>query len=142
MLLDAYALVALLADEPAGDEVEALLREGGCRVVVVNLAEAIDISQRVHGISAADVRQALEPLFLDGALSAIVSEESDGWLAAELRGKYYDKDQQLSMADCFLLAHAIGSAQPIATSDPPVANVARSEGAVVMALPDSSGAQP
>src|SRR5262245_14701639 len=40
-LLDAYAVVALLVAEPAGAEVKELLRAGGCRVVVVNLAEAI-----------------------------------------------------------------------------------------------------
>jgi PIN domain nuclease of toxin-antitoxin system len=48
-LLDAYAVLALLVDEPASAEVEAILDAGGARVVVVNLAEAVDVTQRVHG---------------------------------------------------------------------------------------------
>src|SRR5438046_618362 len=46
-LLDSYTLVALLADEPTADEVKDLLRDNNCRVIVVNLAEAVDISQRI-----------------------------------------------------------------------------------------------
>jgi PIN domain nuclease of toxin-antitoxin system len=37
-LLDAYALVAFLANEPAADEVEALLRAGDTGVTVGNFA--------------------------------------------------------------------------------------------------------
>jgi predicted nucleic acid-binding protein len=139
--LDAYALVALLADEPAGAEVERLLREGS-RVVAVNLAETVDISQRVHGIPSDEVRDVLEPLFVDGVLSLVVSEAAQAWSAATLRVNHYGKEAQLSLADCFLLAHAVAAAEPIATSDPPLANVARIEGIEVIALPDSSGARP
>lgn len=139
--LDAYALVALLADEPAATEVEELLRDGS-RVVVMNLAETVDISQRVHGISSGEVRAVLEPLFVDETLSLVVSEEAEAWSAAGLRIGYYGKDAQLSMADCFLLAHAAAVGEPIATADPPLANVARSEGIDVIALPDSSGTRP
>lgn len=87
-LLDAYALVAFIADEPAGAEVEQLLREGDCRVVVVNLAEAVDIAQRVHGGSADEVREVLEPLFLDDVVSVVMSEESEAWSAAAFRVGY------------------------------------------------------
>jgi uncharacterized protein with PIN domain len=139
--LDAYALVALLADEPAATEVEDLLREGS-RVVAVNLAETVDIAQRVRGASSDEVREVLEPLFFDGALSLAVSEAAEAWSAATLRVNYYGKEAQLSMADCFLLAHAVAAAEPLATSDPPLANVARTEGIDVIALPDSSGARP
>jgi predicted nucleic acid-binding protein len=139
--LDAYALVALLADEPAGTEVEELLRAGS-RVVAMNLAETVDISQRVHGIPSDEVRAVLEPLFIDGALSLAISEEAEAWSAAALRIAYYGKEAQLSMADCFLLAHAVAAVEPVATSDPAIANVARNEGVDVIALPDSSGARP
>jgi PIN domain nuclease of toxin-antitoxin system len=141
--LDAYALVALVGDEAAAEEVEAILRQGEARVVVVNLAEAVDISQRVHHLSARDVRAALEPLLLGRVLSAAVSDEVQAWLAAELRIKHFDKKTRaLSMADCFLLAHALADGGPIATADPPLAEVARAEGVAVVALPDSSGTRP
>jgi PIN domain nuclease of toxin-antitoxin system len=142
-LLDAYALVALVADEPAAQEVEEILRAGGARVVVVNLAEAIYVAQRVHAISAEDTRAALEPLFLGDVVSAVVSDELRGWLAAELRVRHYDKKTTaVSLADCFLLAHGLADGGPIATADPPVAAIAESEGVDVIGLPDSSGRRP
>jgi PIN domain nuclease of toxin-antitoxin system len=142
-LLDAYALVALIADEPAAEEVEAILREGEARVVVVNLAEAVDVAQRAHGFAQSDVRGVLEPLLLANTLASAVSGEAEAWLAAELRGRHYSrKDRALSLADCLLLAHAVTDEAAIATADPPLATAARSEGVAVLALPDSSGKRP
>lgn len=133
--LDAYALVALLGDEPAADEVEAILSDGGARVVVVNLAEAIDVSQRVHDLTNDAVRAALEPLLLARVLSAAVSDETHAWSAAEIRADHYDrKTKSLSMADCFLLAHALADAVPVATPDPAVALVAGALGVEVISL--------
>jgi predicted nucleic acid-binding protein len=141
-LLDAYALIALLADEPAADEVEDLLREGNCRVVVVNLAEAADISQRVHGLTRDELQATLRPLFLGDVLSALRSEEGDAWRAAELRIRHYHrKDRPLSLADCFLLAHA-AAGESLATADPPLAAAARTEGIEVIALPDRADSRP
>jgi predicted nucleic acid-binding protein len=141
-LLDAYALVALIAEEPAADEVEAILREGDVGAVVANLAEAIDTCQRIHGLPIAEVRDVLEPL-LGGAVFPVVSEEREAWRAAELRGQYYNKKTSaLSLADCLLLAHAVVAEAQIATSDPPLADAARSEGLKVIALPDSDGRRP
>jgi uncharacterized protein with PIN domain len=143
MFLDAYGLVALVADEPAAEEVEKILREGEARVVIVNLAEAVDISQRVHGLSNEEVRVVLEPLLLGSVLSAAISDEPQAWLAAELRAKHYNRNTSaLSMADCFLVAHALTDSGPIATSDPALAAAARAEGVDVVALPDTAGARP
>ena len=142
-LLDAYALVALVVDEPAAEEVEGLLRAGGARVVIVNLAEAIDVTQRVHGIAADGVRAAIEPLLLGNALATAVSDRPQAWLAAEIRTAHYHRTESpLSMADCFLLAHAVTDGESIATSDPPVARVASALGVDVVGLPDSSGEHP
>jgi predicted nucleic acid-binding protein len=142
-LLDAYALVALIGDEPAAEDVEAILRRGDARVVVVNLAEAIDVSQRVHRLAAGEVRAALEPLLLARVLSAVSSAELHAWRAAELRAKHFDKkDSALSMADCFLLAHGLEDVEPIATPDRPLAAVAEAEGIEVVALPNSAGKRP
>lgn len=142
-LLDAYALVALLAEEPAAEDVEQLLRKGDCWVVVFNLAEAIDISSRVHGLRDDEVRQAVEPLVLGGSLSILTSADREAWAAANLRGKHYEKrSRALSLADCFLLAHALDHAWSIATADPPLAQAARAEGVEIFPLPDSSGNRP
>jgi PIN domain nuclease of toxin-antitoxin system len=141
-LLDAYALVALAADEPAAPEVEELLRGGDCGVVIANLAEAIDRCSRVHGLPAEAVRAALEPLLSD-VLAPLASGVAEAWRAAELRGAYYHrKTCALSLADCFLLAHAGLSHHAIATADPALAGAGRKEGIDVAPLPDSSGKRP
>lgn len=141
-LLDAYAVVALVADEPAADEVEALLRKGGSGIVVVNLAEAADVCSRVRGVDSNVVRKALEPL-VDGVLEIVFSGSAEAWDAAELRAAHYDRSSSaLSLADCFLLAHAVGGGHAIATSDPALAGAARREGVDVHGLPDSCGKRP
>lgn len=142
-LLDAYAVVAFVADEPAAEEVESILREGGARVVIVNLAEAIDIAGRVHAIPIDEIRVAIEPLLLGNVLAPAISDESQGWLAAEIRGTYYHRQTSpLSIADCLLLAHGATDGGPIATSDGPVATAADVLGIRVVRLPDSAGERP
>ncbi len=141
-LLDAYGLVALITEEPAAGEVEQLLRAGDCGVVIANLAEAIDICGRIHGLGQGDVRKALDPLIGD-SLTVIVSAEAEAWKAAALRLAHYDRQTSpLSLADCLLLAHATLQADSIATADPPLAEAARREGVDVEPLPDSSGTRP
>lgn len=141
--IDAYGLVALVANEPAAAEVEQLLRSEECRVAAVNLAEAVDVAARVHSYPLEEIRRALEPLVLSGELAVAVSDESEAWLAAEIRvGEYHRAKRPLSMADCLLLAHAISTGDALATSDPAVADVARSRGLTVVALPDRDGNRP
>jgi predicted nucleic acid-binding protein len=141
ILLDAYALIALAADEPAAPDVERLLREGGSAVTSVNLAEAIDVTQRVRGLPAEEVRGALEPLM--GETVRVLSQgQDDAWRAADLRLRHYDRRTSvLSLADCFLLAAARPD-DSIATSDPALASAARAEGIGVRPLADSSGLMP
>jgi len=139
--LDAYALVALIADEPAAGEVETLIREHDCRVSTINLAETIDVSQRVHSVSQAEVRGILGPLFPHEVLLASPLEEH-AWAAADIRSRYYSRKSPLSLADCFLLAHAYIDEDGLATSDSPLAEAARGEGIQVTALPDRSDRRP
>jgi len=141
--IDAYGLVALIANEAAAPEVEKLLRDEECRVVAVNLAEAIDVAARTHGYPLEEIRKALEPLLLGGQLTVAVSDESEAWLAAEIRvSKYHRLKRPLSMADCVLLAHALSTGDAVATSDPHIADIARSGGVTVIALPDTDGNRP
>jgi uncharacterized protein with PIN domain len=73
ILLDAYALIALLLDEPAGPAVRELLGRGGGAVTTIGLAETSDVLQRRYGIAAERVHDALgtvvgvtlDPLDLD-----------------------------------------------------------------------------
>ena len=134
-LIDAYGLIALVADEPAAPEVETLLRSSTCGVVPANLAEAVDSCRRVHRIPPEDVRTAIEPLTLSGTLVVAMSDERTAWLAAHVRAEHYDRRRcPLSLADCFLLAHAIEADDAIATADPDLARVAELVGIRVAAL--------
>lgn len=141
ILLDAYALVAFITDEPAADDVEPLLRSDDVGIGVVNLAEALDVTQRVRRFAREDVRAAIEPL-LARRLRLITHSPIDAWAAADLRVRHYDKRTcAVSTADCFLLASA-ESGDEIATADPAVATVARAEGVGLIPLPDREGRRP
>jgi PIN domain nuclease of toxin-antitoxin system len=141
-VLDAYALVALIADEPAAGAVEKLLRSCGATITSINLAEAADVASRVHRIDARTVRNIIEPLILAGSLDVAAPPVDAAWTAARVRTAYYTRrGRALSIADCFLLA-AAERGDHVATADPVVADVARAEGIRVIALPDSSGRRP
>jgi uncharacterized protein with PIN domain len=141
--LDAYALIALAAEEAAAAEVETLLRDDECLVAVVNLAECVDVLSRIHGLTENEIRRVIEPLILGGAVSTVVSQDRDAWTAASLRSRHYERKMRpLSLADCFLLAHALDRECSIATCDRPLVAAARAEGVTVLALPDSAGAHP
>jgi predicted nucleic acid-binding protein len=141
-VLDAYALVALIGEEPAAGAVEKLLRSPGATITSINLAEAADVASRVHRIDERTVRNIIEPLILSGDLDVVAPSVDVAWTAAHMRAVHYvRRGRALSIADCFLLA-AAGPGDQVATADPVVADVARTEGIGVIALPDSSGRRP
>lgn len=138
ILLDAYALVALLGDETASGEVETLLRSDRIGMPAVNLAEAIDVTSRVHGVTEDDLHSIVDPL-LDSSITVLHSSSREAWRAAQLRTRHYHRRQRaVSIPDCLLLAH-VGPDDSVATADPGVAHIAREEGIPVIALPDRAG---
>ncbi len=142
ILVDAYALVALLEDEPVSVDVGRLLRRSECAITAVNLAEALDVVTRRRGIPAAELHRVVDPL-TESLLPVVGVDERTAWRAAEIRARHYDRrDSALSLADCFLLARATPGADKVATSDVPVARAARAEGVGVVALADSDGRPP
>jgi PIN domain nuclease of toxin-antitoxin system len=141
-LLDAFALVAFLADEEGAAEVEALLREGPCAATSVNLSEAVDVCLRTHLLPRETVVLSCEPLLRTGALQIVSPSEEDAWEAGALRAARYERKRcPLSLADCFLMVAARSQGR-IATSDPHVVEIARDEGTAVVPLPDSTGRRP
>jgi predicted nucleic acid-binding protein len=141
ILLDAYALVAFIGEGPAAGEVEALLREREVGIPLVNLSEAIDVTQRVFSVRPEELREVVEPLLGD-EVRLVAHGEDHAWRAAELRLHYYDRRRRaLSLADCLLLA-AAAPGDEIATADPPVAEVTVAEEIGLIALPDSFGRRP
>jgi PIN domain nuclease of toxin-antitoxin system len=140
VILDAYPLIALLANERASDEVEELIRRSETAATAVNVAEASDVTQRLYRVSAELVEHELGLLLSEIQLLPVGLFEA--LEAARLHAEHYDRRKQaLSLADCFLLA-AAGPDDAVATTDPAVAEAARSEGIQVVPLPDSSGRRP
>ena len=133
-LLDAYALVAFLVGGPASAQVRAVLREGGAAVASANLAETLDVSQRVHGVPIARAMEILDPLL--GDLVTVISLDADiARAAAEMRSRHYHRSSRpISLADAVLLASAKGEDR-IATADPDVLAVAETEGIETIVLP-------
>lgn len=134
-LLDAYALIAFMVGGPAAPAVRAVLREGNAAVASANLAEALDVSQRLYRLPIPRAMEILEPL-LEGPLRAVALDLEIARRAAEIRaGCYHRASRPLSLADAVLIA----SAKPgdrIATSDPHVLAVAREEEIDLLVLPE------
>ncbi len=118
VLLDAFALIALLADEPAADQVEGLLRRGDAVITAINLAEAVDVLQRVQRIARDRLDGLLDPL-LGEPLQLLGIDLLIALAAADIRARRYHRTRSpLSLADCVLLA-AAAAGDSVATADEP-----------------------
>jgi len=140
-VLDAYALIAYLRDEPCADAVVDLLRTPTV-ISAANAAEVLDQLVRVFGRDADDVHADLALLANTGM--QIVPVTSDiGLMAGRLRAKHYHRERlAVSLADCVAAATALSSQLQLATSDPALASLVRAEGGEICALADSSGVKP
>jgi predicted nucleic acid-binding protein len=133
VLLDAFALIALLADEPAAEDVDAILRRGRATMPAINLAEALDVLQRVERISRERLDELVAPL-LSESVSVLAVDESLARSAADVRARRYHRTQApVSLADCVLVA-ATGPSDELVTADGPLIAVARQEGLRVTEL--------
>lgn len=143
-LLDAQAVVAGLLGEPAAQEVATLLRDSDDqpRLSAASMAEVIDVLVRGRSLEPAAVNEKLDWLTL-GGLQIVPVDEQVGRLAGALRARHYERrNRPLSLGDCLTLATARFIGDSLATADAPLAAVARLEGVVVVALPNSSGVRP
>jgi predicted nucleic acid-binding protein len=134
-LLDAYALIAFLVGGPAAPMVRVLLREGDAAVTSTNLAETLDVSQRVYGLEIQRSMDLLDPL-LQGPLTAISLDLRLARSAAEMRASHYHRTSRpISLADAVLLASA-KAGDRIATADPDVLAIAEIERLATVELPE------
>ena len=135
-------MIDLLLDEPSAVEIATAIRDAkSLRISVVNVAEVIDVTRRVHGVSAEDALSAVNR-FLDEVARPVVVTREQAERAADIRARYYHRrDRDVSLADCFVVA-AAEPGDTVATSDRAVAHVARAEGLDVLALPNARGRRP
>lgn len=132
-VLDAFALIAFLDDEPAAPDVEALLARGDAAISAVNLAEAADRKLRLSSVTSHELFEVVRSL----PLAVIPLAEAHAWRAGSLRARHYQRrDSAVSLADCCLVAVAT-AADRVATADPAVLRMAEAEGIGTVALPRS-----
>jgi predicted nucleic acid-binding protein len=106
-------------------------------VATANLAEALDVSQRVYGLAIERAMAVLDPLF-GRPLVTLPLDLEVARRAAEVRSAHYHRSSRpISLADAILLASA-GANDRIATADPDVLAVARAEGLSTLRLPGQS----
>lgn len=140
-MLDAYAMIAYLRDEPCADEVADLL-QAPTMLTAANAAEVLDQLVRVYGRDPDDVHADLALLAHAGM--QIVSVTADhGLRAGRLRARHYHRERcAVSLADCLAVTAALPDQIPLATSDPALAAVVRAEGGKIHPLTDSTGTKP
>ncbi len=137
-LLDAYALIAMVTGARAEHEVRAILDTGTAAIATLNLAEALDVLERVHGVAREDVDAIITPL-LGAVIRVLPVGLETARRAAAIRAEHYHaRTRRLSMADCVLIASA-GEGDSVATADSDVLAVAPLLGLEPVELPGEAG---
>ncbi|HQV57459.1 MAG TPA: PIN domain-containing protein [Ilumatobacteraceae bacterium] len=137
ILLDAYAVLALLKDEPAAADVATMLEREECTLTSVGVAEILDHLVRVVG---ADAETAVLDLAQLGLANALPIDDMIGTRAGLLQARHYHRaERAVSLADCVLAAAADHHNAPLATADPHLLALCNDEGISYFALPDSNG---
>ena len=114
-VLDSFALLAYLQDEPAAERIEKLLenaRKEKCRLLLsmINLGELLYITERRGGVvKAQDVLALVRQL----PIEMVAAEEQLIFAAAHIKASH-----SLSYADAFVVAVAIQENAAIITGDP------------------------
>jgi predicted nucleic acid-binding protein len=138
IVLDTYAVLALLKDEPAAAEVQRLIEtDGAPMLTALGVAEVLDYLVRLAG--AEEEEAALDLAQLGLASPMAVTPE----LAARsglLRARHYHRrDRALSLADCVVAETARDLDVRVVTADPALLETCSAEGIAVVALLDSRG---
>lgn len=138
IVLDAYAVLALLKGEHGSEAVEELLRvDSAVTLTCLGVAEVVDHLVRVSGVEEDDAVLDLAQLGLDEALPVTTELATRAGL---LRARsYHQRTCAVSMADCVAAEAARATGAALATSDRPLLRVCGGEGIRVLALPDSRG---
>lgn len=136
-VLDAYAVIAYLRNEPAADQVRPVLDAGDGALTAVGLGEVLDHLVRLAGAEEDDAILDLAQL---GLLDATPVDAAAGNAAGRLRARYYHRTRcPISMADCVAAETARTNGHPLITADPDLLDVCHAEHIDVIPLPASNG---
>ncbi len=119
-VLDAFALLVYLRDEPAAERVERLLTDAGkgkqrLLVSIINLGEVLYIVERRGGVAKAQDTLAL---IRQLPIEILPADEQAVFSAAHIKASH-----ALSYADAFAVAAALRENAVILTNDPELATV-------------------
>ena len=139
IILDAYAVLALLHDEHAALRVQELIeRDEDAALTVLGVSEVLDYLVRRLGVEEDVATLDLLELGLAGPPAL------DPGLAASagrLRARDYDRrTRAISLADCVATETARRLDASLATADAALLDTCAAEGITVIALPGSRGA--
>ena len=114
-ILDSFALLAYLQDEPAAPRVETLLenaKKEKCLLMIsnINLGEILYITERRGGVSKAQTALALVQQL---PIEVLPADEKAVFSAAHIKANY-----SISYADSFAAAAAVEKDAVILTNDP------------------------
>ena len=136
-VLDSFAVIAYLRDEPAASDVEALLRRKDARLTAFGVAEVLDHLIRVMKIDEEEAALDLAEL---GLLDGLSVDAELGLAAGRLRARYYHRTRcAVSLADCVAAEVARALLEQLATSDPHLLDVCGAEAIRAVVLPASNG---
>jgi PIN domain nuclease of toxin-antitoxin system len=138
ILLDSYAVIALLAEEVAAGQVAALLRgQDDATMTVLGVSEVLDRLIRSAGVNEFEAVLDLAQLGLAPPIPV------DGGLAMHaglLRARTYHRTTcAVSLADCVAVEAARRHSASLASSDPHLLDVCHAEGVDAIPLPDRTG---
>ena len=133
IVLDAYAVIAMMVGEHPAGRVRTLIAAGGTGITSVNLGECSDVLQRRFRVPGKQARSAIATL-TGGPVAVLSVDERDALFAADLRARHYHRsDRPVSLGDCLLLAAASGRGE-VATGDGALLEMAADEGIATVDL--------
>lgn len=138
-VLDSYAVLAYLKDEPAATEVRPLIDGDNASLTALGVAEVLDHLVRLVG---AEEEEAVLDLAQLNLLDGIPVDSATGVAAGRLRARRYHRRRcPVSLADCVAAEVARSSEAALATPDPHLLDVCHAEEIALIALPGSTGSR-
>ena len=138
IVLDSYAVIAFLRDEPAAIRIGTILAsEDEMKLSALGVAEVLDNLIRLAKVDEDEAVLDLAELALDDSIS-VTAELA--MRAGMLRARHYHRtNRAVSLADCVAAEAARALSAPLATSDPHLLDMCSDEGVQTLALPDRNG---
>ncbi len=138
IVLDSFAVLALLKDEPAAAQVQQLVEsDEDVALTALGISEVIDHLVRLVG---ADEDEAVLDVAQLGLSSPSPIEVAVATRSGLLRARHYHRaDRAVSLADCVAVETARSEDARLASADPHLLDVCHDEGIEVIPLPNSAG---